>query len=152
MNVALSQKGESPVTRQEGCGAGPSDRGWLCAWQRACPRVEAGRTGAAEPGAAQTGRADQATSAARRGKQRATGMASGRGMGAHTRDERNRDDERDGSSVTSTGSHRLIEGPMEGAREEKCTPPAASVLRSEERQAIYQRAQASRQCERDRAV
>ena len=41
-------------------GAGPSS-GWLGDRQRACPRVEAGETDAAEPGQAETGPADQAT-------------------------------------------------------------------------------------------
>lgn len=40
---------------------GPSSV-WLGGWQRACPQVEAGETGAAEAGQAKTGPTDQATS------------------------------------------------------------------------------------------
>jgi len=78
------------------------------------PVVPCGRDRCSNARHAETDRADQATAAPRRVEHRSDGTASGRGRRAYAREERNRDDDRDGASVTSTESDRTNEGSMVG--------------------------------------
>jgi hypothetical protein len=64
--------------------------GWLGDGQRACPRVEAGETDAAEPGQAETGPADQATMEHARIESKSTRAGEWWRTGTHTHSHRDR--------------------------------------------------------------
>ncbi len=87
----LSHKRGRAQTHGRRYGVGPSS-GWLGDRQRACPRVEAGETDAAEPGQAETGPADQSTNEHARIESRSTRAGEWRNHGnAHRQADRVQD-------------------------------------------------------------
>lgn len=115
----LSHKRGRAQTHGRRDGVGPSS-GWLGDRQRACPRFEAGETGAAEPGQAETGPANQATQAPRPVEVRATGRRTEEARD-RTRGCSGIEGERTGGHRTSVRSHHSHEGSNDATRSEQNT-------------------------------